>query len=368
MEYYIYVTKDCNYNCKYCDVLPIARQSGSLKNAPNIGETVNYILADKTCADTEKTVVFYGGEPLMNSSFIREFISQTEGRGLKYLLHTNGSLLKEADPLILKHMDYIFISIDGYRDVQDIYRGSVGSFDAIMQNVHEIKSQVKGQIMARITLPISPDVSLFKAVMGVIDTFDYVYCQVENDAFSRPVKLLQQFKSNFSDDLKKLVEYWIVQMRKGIVKNIVPFQTIVSSLLFNRVSEDRPRCGVGLTTVYVDTDGVCYVCDKLLGNQEFGAGSLRNGIRFRNNVKCTDLRTQCRVCDIRFVCGGRCLPQLLYYPDNKFQFYCDIQKAVVRKISGTLPKIEEMLKEGIVRQEDLDIEAHPIEKCTELIF
>jgi uncharacterized protein len=181
MEYYIYVTKSCNYNCKYCDVLSIAQQSGSKKNAPNVREAVTYILADRSCSDSEKTVAFYGGEPLLNPSLIREFIAQTEGRGLKYLLCTNGSLLNRVDPLILQRIDYFFISIDGDRDVHDQYRGGVGSFDTIMQNVHRIRCQIKGKTLARITLPIASNVSLYKAIMGVVDSFDYVYILIAID-------------------------------------------------------------------------------------------------------------------------------------------------------------------------------------------
>ena len=240
MEYYIYVTKNCNYQCKYCDVLSIAKQSGSSKTTPNIHETVNYVLGDKHCKNEEKTIVFYGGEPLMDQSFIRDFMAKTQGQGLKYLLHTNGSLLNQVDSQILKSLDYIFVSIDGDLNIQDNYRGGQGSFDAIMKNVLEIKPLTKASILARITIPLSYNASISRAILGVINSFDYVYCQIENDALTPSCGPLGGFKNHFAYDLKELIEYWMDAMRKGIVKNIVPFQAIVSALLFQRLSEGRP--------------------------------------------------------------------------------------------------------------------------------
>ncbi|MGD0207500.1 MAG: radical SAM protein [Verrucomicrobiota bacterium] len=368
MEYYIYVTKSCNYNCKYCDVVAKAKQSPAGMRLPTVSKTIDYIRADKTCADTEKILAFYGGEPLMNSAFIQECIKHTENTGMKYLLCTNGSLLDKAEPTLLEKIHYFFISIDGDRDIHDRYRGGPGSFDLIMRNVLELKRRANGTTLARITLPIASDASLYKAVIGVIDSFDYVYCQVENNEIACSTALLDGFKKRFGEDLDKLIKYWVAEMEKGIVRNIVPFQAIISSLMFNRISNDLPRCGCGASIVYLDTDGHCYMCDKLLGKDEFSAGNYHDGPFWRYNSKCTELREHCIECEIRFICGGRCLPQLLYYPDDKFAFYCEIQKMAVRKLNDALSSIKELIARGVIERNNLDIEAHPIEKCTELVF
>ncbi len=71
------------------------------------------------------------------------------------------------------------------------------------------------------------------------------------------------------------------------------------------------------------------MCDKLLGKQEFKVGSIFTGVQFPDKSKCLDFRKDCVDCEIRFVCGGRCLPQLLYYPDEKLHFYCDLERIAV---------------------------------------
>jgi len=368
MEYYIYVTKSCNYDCKYCDVVAKAKQSPAGMRLPSVGKTIDYVLGDKTCSDEEKILVFYGGEPLMNSTFIRECIKRTENTGMKYLLCTNGSLLDKADTTLLQNIHYFFISIDGDPHIHDHYRGGPGSFDLIMHNARDLKRRVNGMTLARITLPIAADASLYKAVMGVIDSFDYVYCQIENNEIAYSTILLEEFKRHFEEDLDRLIKYWVSEMEKGVVKNIVPFQAIISSLMFDRVSNDLPRCGCGASIVYLDTDGRCYMCDKLLGKDEFSVGSVHDGTSWRSTSKCTELREQCIKCEIRFICGGRCLPQLLYYPDDKFGFYCQIQKIAVQKLNNVLTTIKGLIASGVVNQSSLDIDVHPIEKCTELMF
>ena len=57
--------------------------------------------------------------------------------------------------------------------------------------------------------------------------------------------------------------------------------------------------------------------------------------------KCLDFRKDCVDCEIRFVCGGRCLPQLLYYPDEKLHVYCDLERIAVETCSkNVIPSIE----------------------------
>jgi organic radical activating enzyme len=47
-----------------------------------------------------ETLIFYGGEPLLNQEFIKRLIEDTRGNGLRYLLHTNGSLLNQIDRFV----------------------------------------------------------------------------------------------------------------------------------------------------------------------------------------------------------------------------------------------------------------------------
>lgn len=365
MEYYIYITKDCNLSCKYCCGQGI-RKAGmhGLSKPKNIRKIAEYVLSNMNAHEDEyNNVVFYGGEPLLNQGDIKRFIDLTDGcKNIKYCLYTNGMILDKMDDFLLNKIDYLFVSIDGEQAIHDQYRG-VGTFEKIVSNIHKVKPKFKGEIIARLT--ITSETSVSNAVLSLVEWFDHIFWQLES---SPDTSNLDQFKIRYKQDILALIQYWTKNIKMGVVKNIVPFQAIVSSILSNRQHYNL-RCGCGtnlrvIDDIDSDIDNETYMCDELLGTKEF----IINGKEKPDSKRwsCEELNSYCGTCDIKLICGGRCLKSLLFYPREKFLFYCDLTKFTIANLRNiAVPVIKKCLSNPGIKFEDLN--TYVANHCTEEI-
>lgn len=134
---------------------------------------------------------------------------------------------------------------------------------------------------------------------------------------------------------------------------IVPFQAIASSLLNNTPNESY-RCWVGTHLVTIDSDGSCYSCDELL-EPSFKIGTIYGDIR-QKPLQSQNRSNFCLNCDINRICGGRCFKASLKFPTEKFRFYCDMTKILVREIQDNIPQVESLIQKGKIALKDLEFD------------
>lgn len=61
----------------------------------------------------------------------------------------------------------------------------------------------------------------------------------------------------------------------------------------------------------------------------------------------------CPNCDIKEICGGRCFKASLFSTE-KFRFYCDMTKILVKEIQEKIPHIESLIQNKIINIKDLE--------------
>lgn len=358
-EYYILVTTDCNLNCSYCFRDSCSKNLDARTPIYSARQVSDFILADlEKSKPILATLVFSGGEPLLNQEFIREVMETVKYPELKYWMITNGILLDQADIEILKKLEYLFISFDGEHRIHDQCRGK-GSFQKILFNLFKIRSSLPVRTVARMTIPTSA--SILYAVMGIINVFEFVHWQLENTPETDNDAV---FLKRYDRDLDILIEFWIEHLRDGIIKNIVPFQGIMASLLLGR-HHDFFRCGAyGDNMAVINVDGNIYCCDELVGDDDFKVGSLETGLLGRQKFKHTDIYEPCRTCDISFMCAGRCLHSLKKHSFQKINFYCTATRMIIKKLAARIEEVRTLINNRIIRRSDID---HPIQDYTEVI-
>jgi len=347
MDYYIYVTKKCNLKCIYCcENQEWSKIQGfNLINSPDYktSDLIKFILKNrKSSENKEIQIIFYGGEPLLNQTWIEDFIKKTEKYDFGYTLFTNGILLSQANKYILRKLDYLFISIDGTEDINDRFRGE-GNYKKVISNLSLIKNDFHGQTLAMMT--ITNYNNIHKSVLNLTDKFDYIYWKLVS---SNKLENIEQFKSNYNTGLDLLISYWINEMKKRRVKKIIPFLAITTSLL-DDIKHENFRCDCGDILVSVDTDGSCYSCDELV-EDEFKIGSVFDSI----NQKKMSHTNRCQLCEYRYICGGRCPKEDLLFPREIVEFHCELTKMLIKKIYDNLPQIKELIHKGVVQRKDFD--------------
>lgn len=152
----LHLTDHCNLRCRYCFI-----EGG-------IGE--NYKRQSMTCEVIRKSIdkfaqivfqkefpqkpsiVFYGGEPLLNWKVIKdglEYISNQQKKGiitqdLDKVIITNGTLVNyEIAEELKKHNVLPSVSIDGPKKVHDfnrIYKNGLGTFEKALSGFHILRN------------------------------------------------------------------------------------------------------------------------------------------------------------------------------------------------------------------------------------
>ncbi|MEM3156459.1 MAG: TIGR04084 family radical SAM/SPASM domain-containing protein [Nitrososphaerota archaeon] len=297
MLFIIYATGRCNLSCKYC--------GGSFR--PNVVPwEVKYdvrLLAD--LADSSDVIAFYGGEPLLNQKFIKKVVEVLGNR--TYVLQTNGLLLGELPPELLKVFDTILVSIDGVPSITDKYRGR-GVYDKVVENVRMIHSMgYSGDIVARMTVNEDTDIYRDVSHLIVLGLFKHIHWQLnfvwtDKNAWRDPCSWV---RNNYAPRLELLMNEWLRELKSGRIIGIVPFLGVLKRLL--RHEDTAPPCGSGVDSFTILPDGRIISCPIAVTEEWALVGRLGETDRSELKKYKVHIDGPCINCSYYSACGGRCL-------------------------------------------------------------
>jgi len=319
MLYIIFLTAKCNLKCKYC--------GGSIPSSVMPSE-IKYSLKDLKdfiSSDSEPSIAFYGGEPLLRIDLMKRVMDEIEAK--HFIIQTNGLFLKRVEEEYIRRFSSVLVSIDGRREVTDFYRGR-GVYDAVIENVRRIKDIFRGELIARMVAAEKTDIFRDVTHLLSLDLFTHVHWQL--NAVWSPSELWSDFKSwvrRYNAGISKLVDFWVNEMRRGRVLGIVPFLGVAKALL--GYENTSPPCGAGVNAFAITTDGrvlACPVCADFDWNV---LGDLKRGI-----IRSVEILEPCRSCEYSKICGGRCLffNRERLWGSEGFELVCSTTKHLIREI------------------------------------
>jgi len=137
----------CNLDCAYCFFLSkeMLYPGSRFRMADGLLEEYLRQLFEAHARSPLVTVAWQGGEPtLMGVEFFRRSVELAEGflrpgQRVEYTIQTNATLLDEEWAAFFKEHEFLVgVSIDGPRELHDVYRvnkGGKGSFDQVMRGL-----------------------------------------------------------------------------------------------------------------------------------------------------------------------------------------------------------------------------------------
>lgn len=339
----LHAAHDCNLRCRYCfaGTGDFGGERGLLEL--DTGKRALDYLFQASGSRRHVEVDYFGGEPLLNFSVVKELIEYGQEQAaihdkiLKQTLTTNGVLLTQevGEYLDSKGVNLI-LSIDGRPEVHDKMRpgvGGQGSYQRVakaISNYLEYGNHNNYYVRGTYThfnLDFCQDVLHLVeqgftqvSVEPVVAPDEYDYALKEEDL----PQLMQQYD--------ELAEAWYDAKKQGDPFNFFHFN----------VSLDKgpclPRrltgCGAGNEYMAVTPEGDLYPCHQFVGNSDFLLGDVWQGptnkavldLFKKTNVLTKD---ECRNCWARFFCGGGCHANA--YNFNKdlnqpYQLGCRLQR------------------------------------------
>ena len=344
----------CNLDCQYCFFLSKeALYPGSQFRMPEevLETTIKQLLESHQSA--EVTLAWQGGEPtLMGLDFFKRSVDLVEAyrrpeQRVRYTMQTNGTRLDDDWCAFFKEHDFLIgLSIDGPRDIHDMYRvdkGGAGTYDQVLRGWDALtRSQVEANILCTVHAANAGrplDVyQFFRDELGAgyiqfIPIVERVTADLlplanegwgERNGGQRPLYL--QRGSLVTGRSVKAEQYgrFLVEIFKEWVRRDVGrvYVQLFDVTLGNWIGQPSlcvfsPTCGNSLA---LEHNGDLYACDHyvepdyLLGN--IGQTKMIDLIgsdrqRQFGVDKAATLPSFCQECEVRFACHGGC-------PKNRF--------------------------------------------------
>lgn len=356
MHYHIILTEKCNSRCKYCYEKSMKEFENGLEEKweyDNETPVVSEVEIEKlkNFLSPKDTLIFYGGEPLLEIEKIKEIMDSISCR---FCMQTNGKLLHTLPSEYLNRISKILISIDGNKERTDFNRGP-GSYEFILKNINLIrKNKFKGEIVARMTLNF-PDI--FEQIKNILDTniFDSIHWQIDAGFYKNDFneEEFSKFVKEYNSQISKLIELWISEMEKGKVLKLYPLIGITNDLSNN--TKTKLRCGSGYANYSITTNGNLSACPIMNSVKNFYCGNLNS-----KKLKEIYVSGKCNFCEYLDLCGGRCLysnyAQL--WPEKGEELICETIKFLIDSLKKALPRIERLVEKGVISKKDFDYEKY----------
>lgn len=339
MFYHVITHSTCNLNCKYCDRAEFGEPQEDIYDY-NIPIKISYPIEKlKSFIKEEDYITFYGGEPLLDIEIIKEIITKIKCKG--FMTQTNGLLLNKIGKDYIKKFHTILVSIDGDEYITDLNRGK-DVHKKIMDNIKTIQEQgFHGELIARMV--ITKGFNLYDQVIWLLNNgFENIHWQLDVMFYDEENI---QWLNEYNEQVTKLIKFWIENMKQGKVIRLYPFIVIMDDLLKNIPS--KLRCGSGHSNYTILTNGKIVPCPIMQGMKQFYCGDITNPNLKEFELKCTN-------CDIKEICGGRCLysNDMSPWKENSKKEVCNTVRHLINELKNNKPIIEDLIKKNVIKLQD----------------
>ncbi len=375
MIYHVVTTPECNLCCEYCCGKAFDEPESDIKFEP-VPHSPQYSPAEldaflKRDKDKPVSLIFYGGEPLMNVEFVKQVMdSQSKYKTVKnFLIQTNGVLLDSLPKKYANKFHTILVSIDGGKETTNSNRGE-GVFEKVNKNLLRlVENGFKGEIIARMAVEEPTD--FFCDVMDLISPkdassfkFSSVHWQLDANMWHDYEKRnFSQWVKKYNKDVSRLADFWAEEISNGRVLRLYPFMGIMDSLI--NKTQYYLRCGSGIGNFTILPNGKISVCPIMSGVKENYLGDIKDtnpsDLPFKLTVK-----EPCVSCKDFELCGGRCLYSNLHpvWPKEGIREVCSSISHLISEMKRIQPVIEKAIREKKIKAEDLQFLKY---NCAEII-
>ncbi len=142
---YIIPTNSCNLGCKYCFIGKLEKKDISM-TSDILLKAIDLFAQELN--GNEGTILFYGGEPLMNFDMLKLAVNYVSynNMNIRFSMVTNGTLINTDIAEFIKENNIsVGVSIDGPKKVNDqnrVYKNSdIGSYDKVFEKIRILQSR-----------------------------------------------------------------------------------------------------------------------------------------------------------------------------------------------------------------------------------
>lgn len=301
-QLYLAVSESCNFRCKYCR----QKKTNMIVNMTR-SDIKNAIDTFYSVSSTPRSIVFFGGEPLMNMEGIRyaiEYIRSFDKK-IPFSMVINGSLCtKEIAQFFAKNNVEIIVSLDGPEDIHNqarLFAGGNGTYQSALCGYQNLKD---AGCVTGITTVIGPhnekhfDRLIDWAIKLRPNSLGFCLPHGDNNNFAMRL-------SSFEEVHKKMIKAFDILHQNGIYLIQVE-QKMRAFLLGHSIPYECKACGKRIVACKDKKFGIC---EGPITKQEMFFDNITQLKACVQTYKKTSpfLISSCRSCIAYRICGGSCV-------------------------------------------------------------
>jgi uncharacterized protein len=320
------LTERCNLACRYCYEAALGESPCATVPTPSRRmpvatalRAIDFLLAHAGSRSTV-TVVFFGGEPLLELATIRAAVAHARaragalGKEVVFSLTTNGTLVTDEAVAFLREAGVsVCVSIDGPAPIHDRNRrfaSGRGSYAEVRRGISRLLAEgARRPVPARVTLSRGAGdvVEIYDHLRGL--GFDEVGFAPASASESSDLALTGEELTQVLAGFRRLANRYVEDVAARRVPGFSNMTQILG--MIHRGGTPLPYpCGAGIGMVAADPGGVLFPCHRLCSVAE-PLGDLGRGVEEpprRRFLELAEARAGegCEGCWARPFCAGGC--------------------------------------------------------------
>ena len=316
----LHVAHTCNLNCSYCFASQGKYQGDRAIMSFEVGKRAFDFLIENSGTRRNLEVDFFGGEPLMNWDVVKQLVAyarsieKQHNKNFRFTLTTNGLLIDdEVIDFLNKEMSNVVLSLDGRRDVHDLFRKDYagnGSYDRIVPKFKKLVEARGGKdyyvrgTFTHNNVDFTNDI-LHMADLGFTElSMEPVVC-----APSDPCALTEEDMPKIFEQYEILAKEMLKRKKEGRPFTFYHYMLDLKNgpCIYKRIT----GCGSGTEYMAVTPWGELFPCHQFVGDPKYSLGNIYDGV---TNTEIQDgfrscnayARPECADCWARLYCSGGC--------------------------------------------------------------
>ena len=339
----LHVAHTCNLNCSYCFASQGKYQGDRAVMSFEVGKRAFDFLIENSGTRRNLEVDFFGGEPLMNWDVVKQLVAyarsieKEHNKNFRFTLTTNGLLIDdEVIDFLNKEMSNVVLSLDGRREVHDLFRKDYagnGSYERIVPKFRRLVEARGGKdyyvrgTFTHNNVDFTNDI-LHMADLGFTElSMEPVVC-----APTDPCALTKEDMPKIFEQYEILAKEMIKRKKEGRPFTFYHYMLDLKNgpCIYKRIT----GCGSGTEYMAVTPWGELFPCHQFVGDPKYSLGNIYDGItntaiqdEFRSCNAYT--RPECADCWARLYCSGGCAANAYHATgsiNGVYEYGCELFK------------------------------------------
>ena len=339
----LHVAHTCNLNCSYCFASQGKYQGDRAIMSFEVGKRAFDFLIENSGTRRNLEVDFFGGEPLMNWDVVKQLVAyarsieKQHNKNFRFTLTTNGLLIDdEVIDFLNKEMSNVVLSLDGRREVHDLFRKDYagnGSYERIVPKFRRLVEARGGKdyyvrgTFTHNNVDFTNDI-LHMADLGFTElSMEPVVC-----APTDPCALTKEDMPKIFEQYEILAKEMIKRKKEGRPFTFYHYMLDLKNgpCIYKRIT----GCGSGTEYMAVTPWGELFPCHQFVGDPKYSLGNIYDGI---TNTAIQDefrscnayARPECADCWARLYCSGGCAANAYHATgsiNGVYEYGCELFK------------------------------------------